>query len=166
MQESIRDSMTNAATLCPTSREAFSLPGGGYARSFWVLLLAGTMLLSSCGGGASSGGSQPSGNLSGNWQFSIVNTADLAASSGLQGGFLLQSNGALAGELVYSNTLLNSLQGPCSSGTAPITGTISSQSAVTLTAVAGTQTIRLLEPLDQESQYIGRTSSHQNSAFQ
>ena len=87
MQESTREPMTNAAMLCPTSREAFSLPCRGYARSLWILLLAGTMLLSACGGGASSD-PQKSGTLSGNWQFSIVNTADLAVLEWTAGRFL------------------------------------------------------------------------------
>jgi hypothetical protein len=115
-------------------------------KSLWFLTLAATMLLSACGGGSSSS-SQQSATLVGNWQVTMVNTPDLTASSGLQGGFLLQNNGFVTGAVVYSNTLLNSLQGPCNSGSAPITGTISGQ-MVTIMAVAGTQTFTLTGTLN------------------
>jgi hypothetical protein len=120
-------------------------------------LLAGTILLSACGGSSSSGSSPQSATLAGNWQFSIVNTPDLTATSGLQGGFLLPNNGSLTGELVYANTLLNSLQGPCNSGTAPITGTIMGQNSVTLTAVAGTQTYVLTGTMSSDGSMMTGT---------
>lgn len=114
---------------------------GGSAICLGALFLAATMMmLSACGGGAS--GASQSTSLAGNWQFALTNTPDLTPNSGLQGGFLLQSNGSVSGAVVYSNTLLNSLLGPCSSGSTPITGTINGQT-VTLTAVAGTQTFTL-----------------------
>jgi hypothetical protein len=140
--------MTNAVVLCPTNREPLSRRlCGGYAQSLWVLLLAGTFLLSACGGGGASSDPQPSTTLSGNWQFTVngndgfTNTPDLSSSSGLQGGFLLQSNGSAAGAFVYSNTLAGSAQGPCNSGSAPVTQT-SSQPA-TFTVAAGGQTYTL-----------------------
>src|SRR5271155_2505998 len=115
-------------------------------KTLWLLVVVATLLLSACGGGSSSS-SQQSATLAGNWQVSMVNTPDLTASSGLQGGFLLQNNGSVTGAVVYSNTLLNSLQGPCNSGSAPITGTISGQ-MVTIMAVAGTQTFTLTGTLN------------------
>jgi hypothetical protein len=107
-----------------------------------ALFLAGTLMitLSACGGGASD--PPQSTSLAGNWQFSLTNTSDLTATSGLQGGFILQNNQSVSGGVVYINTLANSVQGPCSSGSTPITGSINGQSVI-LTAVAGTQTFTL-----------------------
>jgi len=165
MQESTRNPMTNAARLCPTNREPLSpRPSGGYAQSLWILLLAGTMLLSACGGGASSGGSQPSATLAGNWQFSIVNTPDLTLKSGLQGGFLLQNNGSVTGAVIYSNTLLASETGPCSSGSSPITGTVSGQNAVSLKLVAGMQTFALTGKLNSDGSMTGTYTSTPGTA--
>jgi len=135
--------MTKDPVRCEAARETHSARDcGSYVRSLRILLFAGTILLSACGGGNSSA-PQHSGTLSGNWQFSLVNTSDLAATSGLQGGFLLQNHESVTGAVVYSNTLLNSATGPCNSGSAAITGTTSAQNAVTLTAVAGTQSFAL-----------------------
>jgi hypothetical protein len=121
---------------------------GGIVRNLWILLLAGTILLSACGGG-NSGATRQGASLSGNWQFSMTNTPDLVANSGLQGGFVLLNHGSVTGAVVYSNTPLNSLQGPCNSGSAPLTGTTSG-STVTLTAVAGTQTFALTGTLSTD----------------
>jgi len=126
-----------------------------YRQVFLVLILAGTLLLSSCGGSHSSG--PPSAaTLAGNWQFSITNTPDLTTTSGLQGGFLLQSGNSITGSVVYANTLLNSPQGPCNSGPAPISGTIAGQN-LTLTAVAGTQTYTLTGTLSADGSMITGT---------
>jgi len=111
----------------------------GCPKRLCILLLAGTILLSACGSN-NSRSTQQGPTLAGNWQFSLVDTPDLTVSSGLQGGFLLQSGSSVTGSVVYSNTLLNSSLGPCNSGSSAITGTVSGQNAVTLTAVAGTQT--------------------------
>ena len=110
-----------------------------YSQSLSVLLLGCALMLSGCG--TSSGGRQIPVNLVGNWQFSMSNTADVSARSGLQGGFLIEKNGSVTGTVHYSITLAGQST-PCNTGTAPITGTISGQ-AVTLTAVAGTQTFTL-----------------------
>jgi hypothetical protein len=120
-----------------------------HARSLCILLLAATILLSSCSSNHSST-AQQSATFTGNWQFSIVNTPDLTASSGLQGGFLLQSSSSVTGTVVFANTLLNSSQGPCNSGAAPITGTVSGQNTITLTAIAGTQTYTLTGSLSAD----------------
>jgi hypothetical protein len=104
-------------------------------------------MLSSCGGGASSNSSQQSSALSGNWQFTMAPQTDPSNAGptfngGLQGGFLLQNNGSITGQTVYSVTSANSSTGPCNSGSAPVTVTLSGQN-VTLTAVAGSQTFTL-----------------------
>lgn len=143
-------------TPCETIRELLSLLRGRCAQSLCVLSLAGTVLLSACGNTHSSA-TQQSGTLSGNWQFSMVNTPDLTVSSGLRGGFLLQNSGSVTGAVVYSNTLLNSSLGPCNSGAAAITGTISGQNAVTLSAVAGTETYALTGTLSNSGTTITGT---------
>ena len=110
-----------------------------------LLLLLGTMMLSGCGGGSSTGGSQMPLTLSGNWQFTMSPQVDqnnqVLFLGGLQGGFLLQNNGSAKGSAEYSVSFPGLLV-PCNTGSAAITGTISGQD-VTLTAVAGTQTFTL-----------------------
>ena len=128
---------------------------GACAKSLLLLLLAGTMVLSACGGGgASSGGSQIPLTLSGNWQFTMAPPSDGSFLGGLQGGFLLQ-NSAVTGAATYAVSLSNLLI-PCNSGSAPITGTISSQN-VTLTAVAGTQTFTLTGTLSLDGTSMAGT---------
>jgi hypothetical protein len=110
-----------------------------------------TIILSACGGGTS-GGSQQSATLSGNWQFTMApqtdgNNNDPTFSGGLLGGFLLQNNGSVTGQTVYSIT--SSKTGLCNSGSAPVTITISGQN-VTITEVAGTQTFTLTGTLSSD----------------
>lgn len=149
-----------------TSHEVPSpLSCGGHVMSFWILLLAATLMLSGCGGTSSAGSSQQRGSLSGNWQFSMPNTdpnypkitlQGNPALYGLQGGFLLQNNGSLTGQTVYSISTKDQ-QGNavvCNSGTATITGTISGQT-VTLIAVVGTQTFMLTGTLSSDGSKIG-----------
>src|SRR5271169_829832 len=82
-----------------------------------LLLLAGTVMLSACGG--SSGSSQINNlTLSGNWQFTMANPPDGSFLGGLQGGFLLQNSGSVTGAAVYSVSL-PLLAFPCNSGSAP-----------------------------------------------
>ena len=108
------------------------------------------MMLSACGGGSSSGGSQIPLTLSGNWQFTMSPQVDQNNQAlflgGLQGGFLQQNSGsANSGSAKGSAEYAVSFPGlliPCNTGSAAITGTISGQN-VTLTAVAGTQTFTL-----------------------
>jgi hypothetical protein len=111
-----------------------------------VIVIIMMVALSACGGG-SSNGSQSSAALSGNWQFTLApqtdgNAKDPTFNGSLQGGFLLQNGGTASGQAVYSVTSSTSATGPCNSGSAPITVTVSGQN-VTLTAVAGTQTFTL-----------------------
>ena len=126
--------------------------GGSYVRSLWVLLLASTMMLSACGGGSSSGVSTPPAILSGNWQFTMAEQVNPdqskpSYSGGLQGGFLVQNKGSVAGTVTYSLTArppagTGGTPTVCNSGSAGISGMISGQT-VTLTGVAGPQTFTL-----------------------
>jgi hypothetical protein len=107
-------------------------------KSLWTLLLtASLMMVVACGGGTS----QNSWPLAGNWQFTMAGPADKSFVGGLNGGFLLQNQGAVNGAAVYSVTPPGA-QYPCGSGSAPITGNISGQN-VSLTASAGGQTFTL-----------------------
>ena len=156
MQRSTRNPMTENLMLCATNPHSLSRqPRPGYVKNLWILMLAGTILLSACGG-SSSGGSKQNGSLAGNWQVvSMANTSDLTASSGLQGGFLLQNNGAVTGSMFYSNTLQSSQEsGPCNSGSAAITGTVSGQT-VTLAVDAGGQTYTLTGTLGANGSLSG-----------
>ncbi len=117
-----------------------------------LMLLAGTMTLSACGGGTSPGSTQILPTLSGNWQFNMAEQVNpdpngLSFVGGLQGGFLLQSKGAVAGTATFSFSPAPSALDPdptvCNSGSAAITGTINGQ-AVSLTAVANNQTLLTL----------------------
>jgi hypothetical protein len=118
----------------------------------WALLLVGTIMLSACGGGNSSGVSQIPLTLSGNWQFTMAeqlnpDQAQPSFTGGLQGSFLLQNNSAVSGTAAYSVASQPPVGSGgssvvCSAGSAQISGTISGQ-AVTLTEVAGVQTYTL-----------------------
>ena len=151
MQRLIKDRM-----LCRAIGELHRLRGW-YANGPWVLLLAATvmttMMLSACGGGGASGGLQQSATLSGNWQFTMApqarNPGDPTFSGGLLGGFLLQNNGAVTGQTVYSVTSSTSQAGACNSGSAPVTVVISGQN-VTITEVAGMQTFTLTGTLSAD----------------
>ena len=155
MQRLNRDSMTRDSTFRDTAREGLTVVSSSYMQILCILMLVSAASLSGCGGGSSST-TQGSAALSGNWQISMTATPDLTANSGLQGGFLLQTKGAVTGSLVYSNSLLNSLQGPCNSGSAPITGTLSGET-VTLTAAAGPQTFSLTGTLSSDGSMITGT---------
>ena len=113
-----------------------------------LLLLAGTLILSGCSGSSSSSSPQQNAAISGNWQFSMT-TADpnypASAQYGLQGGFLVQTNAKISGQVAYSITsdqLQNGVPVVCDSGSAIVTGTVSGQN-LTLTAAAGSQTFSL-----------------------
>lgn len=108
-----------------------------------VLLATALIVLSSCGG-SSSNLTQPqaSGQLAGNWQFTMSPPVDNSFIGGPQGGFLLQNNdGTLTGSVGYA---ISNGQPPavCNSGAAAVTGSVSGQT-VTLTVVASPQTFTL-----------------------
>src|SRR5882724_5783663 len=82
-----------------------------------ILALAGTLMLSACGGSSgNSSGSPASTSFSGNWQFYMDSPVDSSGTApfvgGLQGGFLLQKNGALNGGVVYSVALPPDVNAP------------------------------------------------------
>jgi hypothetical protein len=111
-----------------------------------LLLAAGILMLSACGGSVSSGSAPIQASVSGNWQFTMAPPADGSFLGGLDGGFLLENNGSVSGGATYSVSLPNLLV-PCNSGSATVTGAISGES-VNLTAVAGTQTFTLAGSLN------------------
>ena len=135
---------------------------GAYVKFFWVLALAGTMMFSACGGASSGSGSQQSGTLTGNWQFSMSNPDPAYPSDqlyGLQGGFLLQRTGSVTGQAVYSVSGISQSNGQwtvCNGGSATITGTINGQT-VNLTAVAGSQTFTLTGTLGSDGSITNST---------
>jgi len=97
-------------------------------------------MMSSCGGGSTSNPPQDL-SIAGNWQFTMAPPSDGSFFGGLEGGFLLQTIGAVKGSANYAISLTDLLV-PCSTGSAAITGTFNNQ-AISLTAVAGTQTFTL-----------------------
>ena len=135
----------------PTHREPSLLRprnAGGLIVWLFAATIVMSLTLTACGGsGGSSGGSQPTGTLTGNWQFTMAaqtdgNPADPTFIGGLQGGFFLQSNGSVTGQTVYSIASSTSITGACNSGSAPVSVTISGQN-VSITEVAGSQTFTL-----------------------
>jgi hypothetical protein len=107
----------------------------------WLSLVA-TIVLSACGGGGSSTVVPVNPTLSGNWQFTMAPPADGSYLGGLQGGFLLQNNSSATGSATYAVSLPD-LPYPCNTGSATITGMMTTQNEWQLTAVAGTQTFTL-----------------------
>lgn len=122
-----------------------------------VLLFAGMLALSGCGGGGGGASSPQQGApLSGNWQFTLTGPSDNSFVGGPQGGFLLQTDGNVNGAVVYSVSLPQPPPTPpavCGSGSAPIIGTISAGS-VTLTTTAGTQTFAMTGNLSADGTTI------------
>jgi hypothetical protein len=123
-----------------------------------LLVLGSALMISACGSGSSSS-SQSTGGISGNWQFTMTSpdpNYPAATQYALQGGFLLQSNGNVNGQALYSvvlDQLVNGLPVICNAGSATITGTVSGQT-VTLTAVAGPQTFQLTGTLSADGSSI------------
>src|SRR5690242_15583789 len=75
-------------------------PWGGGVKIRLPLLLAGLMVLSACGDTKSN--QLPStGSIAGNWQFTMAAPSDNSFQGGMQGGFLLQTNGAVTGGVTY-----------------------------------------------------------------
>lgn len=120
-----------------------------------MMLSASWVLMSACG--TSSQSAQSSAPLSGNWQFTMAAPSDRSFSGGMQGGFLLQNNGSVTGQVVYSIAVAGSPPTPCD-GSAAITGTVSGQN-VTLMAVAGTQTFNLTGSLSSDGKTLTGTYS-------
>ena len=144
------------------SRTAFLFACGGNVKSLWILLLAGTLMLSACGSSNSSSGSQGNGALAGNWQFTVSNPSDQSFVGGVQGGFLLQNNSTVNGQVVYSISFPPAQAGGtatlCNSGSAPIAGTISGK-GVTLTVTTGTQNFSFTGTLSSDGSTMTGTYS-------
>jgi hypothetical protein len=149
--------LTKDRAICRAHHEPI-LPWsfGARPKRLLLALLAGTMMLSACGSGSSSGGSQIPLTLSGNWQFTMAPPSDGSFLGGLQGGFLLQNAGAVTGAATYAVSLPQLLI-PCNTGSAAITGTTNSQNVWTLTAVAGTQTFTLTGTLSLDGSTMAGT---------
>jgi hypothetical protein len=147
-------------TMLPTlnnDRADLRLEGG---RKFAAIVLwAGLSFLSACGGAGKSQQTQAAGTLAGNWQFTMSSPSDNSFSGGMQGGFLLQSNGSVTGQVAYSVFLPAQSGGSptlCSSGSATVTGTLQGQN-VTLTALAGAQSFTLTGTLSSDGMTIAGT---------
>lgn len=104
-----------------------------------ILLIALALTFSSCGG-SSTTSHQGNPQVSGNWQFSMSTSSTTSfIASPLQGGFLLQKNGAITGQIGFAIVLPSTNGGlpiTCNSGTATVTGAMSGQT-VSLTAAIG-----------------------------
>jgi hypothetical protein len=104
-----------------------------------ILLIVLGLTFSSCGGSSSTTSQRGDPQISGNWQFTMSTTNVSFVASPLQGGFLLQKNGAITGQIGFSIVLPSTNGGAnatCNSGTAAVTGTIGGQT-VSLTAAIG-----------------------------
>ena len=116
----------------------------GRARLF--CLFAVPLLLAGCGGSHSnSNSSSATPQITGNWQFTMSPPSDGSFLGGIQGGFLLQNNTSVTGGFVYNVELPPAPGGAptvCSSGSAPVTGTMNGQT-IALTVSAGDQTFTL-----------------------
>src|SRR5580658_9529003 len=67
---------------------------------FVLIIVVFTTL--SCGGGSSLAPSQSGQQVVGNWQFTLTTTGTSFAASPLEGGFLLQQNGSITGQIEFS----------------------------------------------------------------
>ena len=119
-----------------------------------IAIVATTIMLSACGSSGASGDTPQSAVLLGNWQFTMAPqtdgiSGDPTFSGGLQGGFLLENNTSVTGQLAYSITSSTSSTGPCNSGSGPVTVIVSGQS-VTITEVAASQTYTLTGTLSAD----------------
>lgn len=154
----------------------------GNVRALSLLLLACfAAALTGCGGGGSNSSTAPaSGALSGNWQFALAVPADnsfegdpsgASSESVLQGGLLVQKNGTVTGQAVFSiwvKTQFGSLV-ECNSGAATINGTVSGQSVsltATIGAVVQNPTTGAYEPGTQTFTLSGGQLSSDNSSIQ
>src|ERR1700691_5429775 len=93
----VMETLTKSRGMCKASGKRLAPRFcAAWMKSLALFLLTGTMMLSACGGGSSSGDSQIPPTLSGNWQFTMAPPSDGSFLGGLQGGFLLQNNGSVA----------------------------------------------------------------------
>jgi hypothetical protein len=114
------------------------------------LLLIAILMLPSCSGNSSN--QTQSGQVAGNWQFTMTAPSDNSFLGGLQGGFLLENNNAITGAVVFAIQLPGQAGGLptlCNSGSAPLSGTISGPN-VTLNVIASPQTFTLTGTLSSD----------------
>jgi hypothetical protein len=130
------------------------------ALHLWTLSLAGMLMLCGCSNHIPDV-PQFGPQLSGNWQFTVANPPDQSFVGGLQGGFLVQNNNSVTGNIAFSISAGSSL---CNSGSAPITGMISGQN-VTFTAIVGAQTFTFTGSVSTDnSSMVGTYSSTAGTA--
>ena len=132
---------------------------------FLLVIVAFTTL--SCGGGSSVAPPQVSPQVGGNWQFSLSTTGTTFFASPIQGGFLLQKNGSVTGQIAFSIVLPSQNGGlpiTCNSGTAVMVGTVSGQS-VKLTATIGSLDYPNGNPISQTIILSEGTLSSDNSSI-
>lgn len=136
------------------------------AATFLAVGLA--LSLSSCGGSSSAPNSpQDPPQIAGNWQFAMATTGTSFTASPLQGGFLLQQNGAITGQIAFSIVLPSSNGGSntiCNSGTAQVTGSMSGH-GVSLTASVGSLD-QTGNPITQTFTLSGGSLSSDGSSIQ
>jgi hypothetical protein len=154
--------LTKKPTLRRINRKSVS-PGlsVGPVKCLLLVLLPGIMALSACGGGTSNSTPLPPPTLSGNWQFTMgeqlsPDQSKPSFTGGLQGGFLLQTNGAITGQAVYSiMTEPPSGSGgnptECNSGIDQITGTITGQTVSLSAGSTGAQMFTLTGTLSLDA---------------
>jgi hypothetical protein len=122
---------------------------------------------SSCGGGSSLGPPPSGPQVAGNWQFTLTTSGTSFAASPLEGGFLLEQNGSITGQIQVSILLPSTSGGAntnCNSGIATVTGTMSGQS-VNLTAIIGSLD-QSGNPTSQTVALSGGALSANNSSMQ
>ena len=138
-----------------------------------ILLLAGLGVLSACGN--TSKPATADGVFSGNWQFQLTTDGSFGSlvspnclpSQGAafaplcMGGFLMQTNGVVSGQLQYAITVPFQSGSYCNGGSATVTGTVSGQD-VTLTVLAGPETLTLKGTLSQDGSTIMGTYTSQS----
>jgi len=155
-----------------------SAPALAIINTFSLLLLACLILAITGCGGSGSNAAQNNMPFTGNWQFNLAPPAGnpppftgdpngASALSVLQGGFLVQSNGSIAGQAVFSIWLKP--QGgsatECNSGTAAIAGTVSGQT-VHLAATVNTLASDGVTPTTQTFTLTNGHLSSDNSTIQ
>jgi len=146
-----------------TTHKTSALGATGLCLLLLVIVVFTTL---SCGGGSSVAPPEVGPQVAGNWQFTLTTTSTSFAASPLQGGFLLQQNGSITGQIEFSVLLPSSNGGNanCNSGTATVTGTMRGQS-VNLTATIGSLD-QNGNPTSQTIALSGGALSANNSSIQ
>lgn len=132
-----------------------------------LLLTVLALTFSGCSG-SSPTSQQGDPQVTGNWQFTMSTSSTTSfIVSPLQGGFLLQNNGAITGQIQFSIVVQPATGAPpvaCNSGIAPVTGTISGQT-VSLAAAIGALGVNG-NPITQTLALSGGTLSSDGTTIQ